>query len=179
MKGWNWCGNIGRTGVLIAPVLLAGCNLSPVKTTSPINSSRGVEVLEMPSGEIPQWKKKGNLSVNPKGDIVTAAVTVRDNNSTQTIAGRGREIRVVCNDSKLTIIGGCSKLVVSGEGNVLTCDFVDEISITGEGNRVNCDSVVSGVITGSGNIVGWRQPTNDARPQIEYQGINNLLERIE
>lgn len=175
--------NPGRwLSVLLAIALIqSGCNAPKVNTTSPISSNRGIETLEVIPGQLPKWKKTGNLSLKPGGDVneddFSASIKVAKNGTKRTIQADGKEIVVTANEADLTIQGGCANLTVHGKNNKISCDFVQKIEVKGNDNKLSCDAVAEGKVIGDGNLVTWKHPAENKIPEIDFSGINNVLEQ--
>lgn len=168
------------TGLCLVSFLLIGCNSA--RSGKPISSKRGIETLERKPGEIPTWKKTGNLTLKPSGEVkeddFTSAIRITTDKAKRTINANGKDVIVAAGGTNLTIKGGCRKLVVVGSKNQITCDFVNEIAMKGEYNRLTCNSVAKGTVNGSGNNVAWKTPAEDKIPEIDFKGVNNTLEHL-
>jgi hypothetical protein len=187
MEGMNVLKNAGVSlplALCVIPVLFAGCSGSGpgVTQSRPLSSQRGVETLTFEPGEMPEWRKTGNLTVKAEGERNDAGlslkVRVKKGDKQRTIDAKGREVEVIGNNGDLVITGGCAKLLVSGSRNQVRCDFVREIAVTGDGNRIDCDSIGAGKVEGEGNSLSWKKPVDDNSPAIDFSGINNSLEQV-
>ena len=176
-------GRIGFAAALgVVPLFFTSCSGPGVTQSKPLSSQRGAETLSFEPGEMPEWRKTGNLTVRAEGERNDAAhsmqVRIKKGDRQRTIDAKGREVEVIGNGGDLVLTGGCSKLLVSGSGNQLRCDFVREIAVTGDRNRITCDSISTGRVEGEGNSLSWKRPVDDAPPAIDFAGINNSLEQI-
>jgi Protein of unknown function (DUF3060) len=166
--------------VLLGTSGLMSCKTTGIRPTRPLSSDRGIETLEMKEGELPKWKKTGNLKVTSNGNIINddlcVLVQVKKNDKPRRIDARGRAVNLTGDGGTIMLVGGCQKLTISGSGNHVTSDYSNIIVVTGDDNQLYFDSLQTGTVLGDGNLITWKQASNEAMPIVDFKGINNSME---
>ncbi len=164
--------------VLFCLTGLMSCQTAGIRPTRPLSSDQGIETLEFKEGELPQWKKTGNLKVTSTGEIQNndlCVVTIKKGDQPRSIDARGRAVNITGDGGTVKLSGGCQKLTITGSGNHVTSDYSTAIAVNGDNNQLFFDSLETGTVKGDGNLITWKQATNETTPIVDFKGINNSM----
>jgi len=165
--------------VLFCTSGLVSCQNAGIRPTRSLSADRGIETLEIKEGELPRWKKTGNLKVTSTGEIKNedlCVVTIKKGDKPRSIDARGRDVTITGDGGTIKLSGDCQKLTISGSNNHVTSDYSREIAISGDKNQLYFNSLKTGTVKGDGNLITWRLATNESVPMVDFKGVNNSME---
>ncbi|TSA87518.1 DUF3060 domain-containing protein [Deinococcus detaillensis] len=90
--------------------------------------------------------------------VQTRRVRVQPTQTNRTLRCNGGNLNLRGSGQRLTILGNCAAVNITGSRNVLSVERVGQISIQGSGNRVTWKAALSGAkpllrVSGTGNTV--------------------------
>lgn len=97
----------------------------------------------------------------------------------QIFNAEGRDVVVSGSYSKIRILGQCQNLTVTGEGNRIEADTVQQARISGYGNTTSIRNLGGATLAGDKNRIDWKNGIDGNSPKVKDLGIDNLVDRKE
>lgn len=158
------CGLTLAAGLMTAT--LAGCVSieSSNEESSPSTSSTGIpsesptaiEGTVTPKAKNPEGEATGTGTVPKQTAGNSFAQTVRIIESKATEKECSGNLTIDGNGEILKLIGDCQRVQITGTGNMIIGENVNDLSISGAGNIIAVNTIDDVSVSGIGNSVAWQ-----------------------